>query len=126
MSDPELPPPAWWGEETIEEALCRDGIHEAEGGCCDAMPRTVTLAFEDLQMLFDIAVGSMDFGSGFLDDEEVTVLRRVAKDKLGVDPMVGTPRNYASRYPHPFKEGWGNHCKTCYEPADIEAHQEAA
>ncbi len=50
-----------------------------------------------LRIVFDIAVNSMDFGSGFLDDEEVTVLREVA-GILGVDPDVATPRTFKCRY----------------------------
>lgn len=47
--------------------------------------------------VFDIAVGSMDFGSGFLDDEEVQMLRAAAVD-LGVDPMEATPSDFKSKY----------------------------
>lgn len=50
-----------------------------------------------LRALFDIAVSSMDFGSGFLDDEEVSHLRAVAVI-LGVDPMRGTPDNFKCKY----------------------------
>lgn len=45
-----------------------------------------------LQITFDTAVNSMDFGSGFLDEEEIEALRAVAV-ALGVDPKVATPRN---------------------------------
>lgn len=50
-----------------------------------------------LQILFDTAVNSMDFGSGFLDDEEVAALREVAV-LLGVDPMVATPEMFQCKY----------------------------
>lgn len=63
----------------------------------------VSLPFTDLQALFDIAVGSMNFTSGFLDSDEVAVLRRVAV-AIGVDPMVGTPREFATQFPHDYKE----------------------
>ena len=56
----------------------------------------------DLQALFDVATGSMDFGSGFLDDEEVQMLRRVAVT-LGVNPMAGTPYGFRSKYRHDFE-----------------------
>lgn len=47
-----------------------------------------------LQCVFDAAINSMDFGSGFLDDEEVAALRELAVI-LGVDPMEATPRQFA-------------------------------
>jgi hypothetical protein len=52
---------------------------------------------EVLRALFDTAVHSMDFGSGFLDDEEVASLRAVAVI-LGVDPLEGTPGNFKCKY----------------------------
>jgi hypothetical protein len=55
------------------------------------------VADEVLRALFDIAVSSMDFGSGFLDDEEVARLREVA-ELLGVDPMAATPENFRCKY----------------------------
>lgn len=61
--------------------------------------KTTEVPTNDLRALFDIATESMDFGSGFLDDDEVAVLRRVAV-LIGVDPMVGTPRPYVKKYPH--------------------------
>ena len=50
-----------------------------------------------LRIVFDTAVHSMDFGSGFLDDEEVAALREVAVI-LGVDPAEATPRNFTCKY----------------------------
>lgn len=47
-----------------------------------------------LQAVLDSAVGSMDYGSGFLDEEEVSALRDVAV-LLGVDPWTVTPSNVA-------------------------------
>ena len=47
--------------------------------------------------VFDIAVGSMDFSSGFLDDSEVASLREAAA-ALGVDPDVATPRTFLCRF----------------------------
>lgn len=55
------------------------------------------IADEVLRALFDVAVSSMDFGSGFLDDEEVAQLRQAAK-VLGVDPMEATPQNFWCKY----------------------------
>jgi hypothetical protein len=84
------------------------------------------LKHEDVQALFDIATGSMDFGSGFLDTDEVDALRRVAVH-LGVDPMVATPRNFAGQYPHPFEPVKGAHpdyrgCARCSRTADQPPH----
>jgi hypothetical protein len=59
--------------------------------------KSVTLPLADLQILFDTAVGSMDWGSGFLDAEEVEALRRVAII-LGVDPLDATPDNHKCQY----------------------------
>lgn len=59
------------------------------------------IATEDLRALFDVAVGSMNFTSGFLDTEEVEVLQRAAV-AIGVDPMVATPKEFATQYPHDF------------------------
>lgn len=57
---------------------------------------------EDLKVLFDALVSSMDFGSGFLDTEEVNALRNVAV-LLGVDPTDATPSEFAAQYPHDFR-----------------------
>jgi hypothetical protein len=62
---------------------------------------SISVPTNDLRALFDIAVESMDFGSGFLDDDEVKVLRRIAIS-IGVDPMEGTPFNYVKKFPHTF------------------------
>jgi len=50
-----------------------------------------------LRVVFDTAVHSMDFGSGFLDDEEVEALRAAAI-VLGVDPDEATPQNFKCKY----------------------------
>lgn len=87
----------------------------------------VTLPLDDLRATFDIAVGSMDFGSGFLDDAEVQTLRRVAV-VIGVDPMEATPSMFASKYPHAFhpytvKGGEkSERCSRCSRSADDEVH----
>ena len=82
-----------------------------------AVPRTL------LQLLFDIAVGSMDFGSGFLGDEEVTALRQTA-ELLGVDPLEGTPYEYRKRMAHAFAsyERNNSYCRWCSQQADAEVH----
>jgi hypothetical protein len=63
---------------------------------------TVKIEVEKLKMLFDLIVQSMDFGSGFLDHEDVTLLREIAVI-IGVDPMEGTPSEMVARIVHPFK-----------------------
>lgn len=50
-------------------------------------------AVEAARVAFDVATSSMDFGSGFLDLEEVVGLRRLAR-ALGVDPVEATPPGY--------------------------------
>lgn len=65
----------------------------------------------------------MDFGSGFLCEDEVNVLRDVAQ-LLGIDPMVVTPSNLTCQFKgtHQWsKEPWGAlggkkgtwHCVLC-------------
>lgn len=58
---------------------------------------------EKLKTLFDIAVGSMDFSSGFLDHAEVSILREFA-EILGINPNVGTPTNFQASFAHDFAE----------------------
>jgi hypothetical protein len=62
----------------------------------------VTIPKLTAQILFDALVQSMDFGSGFLDTEEVEALRAMAV-VLGVDPAQATPAEFTARYPHTFK-----------------------
>lgn len=50
---------------------------------------------EAVQVVFDAVIGSMDFGSGFLDTFEVIALRRLA-EALGVDPKDATPSQWNS------------------------------
>jgi len=72
---------------------------------------TVTVPRRVLQIVLATAAGSMDAGSGFLDDEEVDALRAAAV-ALGVDPIEVTPRNHRCRYRgHKFSKAqdW----KTC-------------
>ena len=51
------------------------------------------------QRIFDALVNSLDFGSGFLEDEDVEALRALAI-LLGVNPILGTPREFVSTYAH--------------------------
>lgn len=64
--------------------------------------RTIKLDFEHAQRIFDALVNSMDFGSGFLETDDVVALRALAV-AIGVDPNVGTPSEFAAQYPHPYK-----------------------
>lgn len=87
---------------------------------------TIALPKELLQAVFDIATGSMDFGSGFLDDEEQLHLRAFAV-ALGVDPMVATQHTHVCKYvgshdwgdwyTPPARPGYvpitSHHCKRC-------------
>jgi hypothetical protein len=63
--------------------------------------RTITLDFEHAQRIFDALVNSMDFGSGFLETDDVVALRALA-EAIGVDPNIGTPSEFAAQYPHPY------------------------
>lgn len=85
----------------------------------------VTVDRTTLQIVFDVAVNSLDFGSGFLDDEEVAALRTIA-ESLGVDPMVATPETFQCKYtgqhmPYPdeplYAKSRGMCCR-CRRPLD--------
>lgn len=57
----------------------------------------IVVPVEVLQIVFDTAINSMDFGSGFLDDEEVTALRDMAM-RLGQDPLLATPSGHHKKF----------------------------
>lgn len=61
----------------------------------------VTVARDVAQRVFDTAVNSMDFGSGFLSTDEVDALRAFAV-LIGVDPMNATPGGFRGQYAHEF------------------------
>ncbi len=91
----------------------------------------ITVPTDDLRTLFDIATGSLNFGSGFLDTDEVAALRRVAV-LIGVDPMAGTPTDFAKRTAHahtPESPSWPEGpCKWCgrhNDPKDYDPHPAA-
>lgn len=83
---------------------------------------------ELLRAVFDIAVGSAGFGSGFLDQEEVDHLRACAV-ALGIDPLKGTPDNLKCQYigghewvsdtlpfsPFADRKDYCNRCRSCRE-----------
>lgn len=91
-------------------------------------PRT-SIPTEDLRALFDIAVNSMDFGSGFLDTDEVKLLRAIAV-LVGVDPRKATPHEFTSQFPHPFQTHYdealaicGENYGRCLKAADHPIHE---
>ena len=47
--------------------------------------------------LLDLAVGSLDFGSGFWDNEQTEVARKCAV-VVGLDPATVTPANFIATY----------------------------
>jgi hypothetical protein len=51
----------------------------------------------DLRAILDVASESMDFGSGFLDNEQVEALRKGA-EILSFDPLAVTPTNFECQY----------------------------
>lgn len=58
---------------------------------------TIEVRRGDLRALLDLATGSMDFGSGFWDEEQTEIARKIA-DVLGVDPVLVTPSNFVCKY----------------------------
>jgi hemin uptake protein HemP len=62
----------------------------------------ITISLETAQRVFDALVSSMDFGSGFLDSDDVKALRALAV-AIGVDPNTATPSEFVSQYPHTFE-----------------------
>lgn len=61
------------------------------------MPSTVSIEWDVLRVLFDAAVSSLNFGSGFWDIEDVRAARRVAV-LLGLDPKAGTPTEFTKTF----------------------------
>ncbi len=105
----------------------RDEV-EARRGPISVTDPTIAVPTGDLRTMFDIAVGSLNFASGFLDTDEVEVLRRVAT-LIGVDPMAGTPVEFAKRIAHPHTPEYGSWptgpCKWCgrdLDPKDPDRH----
>lgn len=68
-------------------------------------PTSVLSVPDDVaRTVFDVAVNSLDFGSGFLDHSEVTALRRLAV-LLGVDESKATPHEMTCDFNPPHE--WG-------------------
>ena len=94
----------------------------------------ITLPRPLLEAVFDIATGSMDFGSGFLCDEEQEALRELAT-KLGIDPMRATQHTHRCKYrgshvwgdwyTPPARPGYvpvtSRHCRECQRREDAPA-----
>lgn len=90
------------------DASYQDGLPFCDN-CADAVlpseahaDEQVTIPKLTAQIVFDALVQSMDFGSGFLDTEEVEALRGLAV-ALGVDPAEATPAEFMATYQHAFK-----------------------
>lgn len=83
----------------------------------------------DVRELLDMIATSMDFGSGFLDTNDVRLLRRVAY-LVGTDPEALTPDNMPHK-PKPRYDGRPDwrftgqypHCDKCYKPWGHPLHQ---
>lgn len=63
----------------------------------------IEVEMEDLQALFDLVQGSMDWGSGFYDLDDVTAMMHIAP-MLGLDEMDGVPSNLAGTVAHSYAE----------------------
>jgi hypothetical protein len=65
-------------------------------------------------ILLEMMSRTLDFGSGFLDSEEVDFLRAAAV-RVGMDPWEVTPKNHGRNYAHKHKpeEYWPEECKLC-------------
>lgn len=69
---------------------------------------------DDIKALLDMIAGTLDFGSGFLDSGEVSLLRRVAED-FGMDPWDFTPNSQGRNFPHVHTavDWWPEDCTMC-------------
>lgn len=109
--------------------------HNADMDALDADDEPITVPRGWIVAVLDIATGSMDFGSGFLNDSDVEALRRLA-EAVGVDPMGATPSTHICKYKgeHSWQyheRGWGAnqdrwYCRFCHhssaeKPADADS-----
>ena len=69
----------------------------------------VSIRKGDLRAVLDVATMSMDFASGFLDNEQVEALRKIA-EIIGINPLVATPSNFVCQYStgHQWQQQPGN------------------
>lgn len=88
-------------------------------------PEMVTLPAEDLRAIFDLAVGSLDHGSGMWDIDDVEAAGRVAT-ALGLDPFDAATSEFQQIWPHAFKEFRPDQCSYCNKPPAEQIHQERA
>lgn len=81
----------------------------------DAAP-LVVMKREHARIIFDALHSSLDFGSGFLDDDAVEALRALAV-LIGVNPTEGTSSEYQSQYVHHFngEHGPKHDPATCWD-----------
>lgn len=84
----------------------------------------VTIDKGILRAVLDACTGTLDFGSGFLVDEEVLALRAAAT-LIGLDPNLVTPSNFICQYDPPhlwqYGMGWGKprwSCPRCSTTSD--------
>lgn len=87
--------------------------------------RKIAIDPDLLKNLFDLAVNSLNFGSGFWDHDDTIAARNVAR-LLGIDPMVGTPHKHKPNFLHPFvPRGKGDlYCLTCDQLREDGKHEE--
>ncbi|UOF81957.1 hypothetical protein [Caudoviricetes sp.] len=76
-------------EYTVHDEPDFAPVYESEG--------EVTIDKSVLRALLDLATGSMDFGSGFWDNEQTEIARKVAT-VLGIEPRTVTPGNFKCQY----------------------------
>ena len=93
---------------------------------------TVTVRKGDLRAVLDVATMSPYFGSGFLDNEQVEALRKLA-GIIGMDPLLATPSNCVCQYrgEHQWRtspaDRWGperRYCAICRHTATDEGDDE--
>jgi hypothetical protein len=94
----------------------------------DDMIGMVLMPRGNVQEMLDIIVGSLDYGSGVLDQQQIEALRAAA-ELLGLDPMSATPSEYSKSYPHVYKAYFNTRinkvatvCKWCSGPSDAPWH----
>lgn len=74
----------------------------------------ITIEKRLVQCMFDLAVGSLNFGSGWWDTEDVEAAREVAVT-LGVDPQKEVPDLHFDKYGHvrEYDRNSDNLCGVC-------------
>lgn len=87
---------------------------------------TVIVQRETLAVLVDTITGSLDYGSGFLDIEDVQALWDAALT-LDIPLMDVTPSEFRHLLPHPMaRHSWESEtvrrCSICGKDVDFECH----